>query len=84
MPEYGYPQKLTRLEEPTLFNLQVDPAERWNVAKDHPEKLKEITAYVEKHVNSFELPESELDKYPAFRKKNNNKNNDVSTCDNNQ
>ena len=76
MPEFGYPQKLTRLKEPTLFNLQVDPAERWNVAKDHPEKLKEITAYVEKHVNSFELPESELDKYPAFRKKNNNKNND--------
>lgn len=69
--EYGYPQKLTKLEEPTLFNLQVDPSERWNVAKKNPEKLAEIAEMVNRHVNSFELPESELDKYPAFRKRNN-------------
>lgn len=38
---------------PALYNLEEDPAESDNVAKDHPEIVKEITARVEKLVPGF-------------------------------
>jgi arylsulfatase A len=32
-----------------LFNLNIDPSERFDVAKDHPDILADIAREVEKH-----------------------------------
>lgn len=47
---YGYaPDSNTRqvLENPLLFNLELDPSERHNVAAEHPEIVKELRTAIE-------------------------------------
>jgi hypothetical protein len=36
-------------DPPLLFNLEQDPAEKINVAKDHPEIITEIQKVLEQH-----------------------------------
>lgn len=61
---YNYPegsnQKIV-LENPLLYNLSVDPSEKFNIAKKFPEKVKEIKKIAEDHLNSFEPPKSLLE-----------------------
>ena len=33
--------------EPQLYNLSIDPSEKNNVAKDHPDKVKTLSALLE-------------------------------------
>ncbi|GAA4421017.1 sulfatase [Nibrella viscosa] len=46
----GYPAKVEKLEKAQLFNLQHDPSEKYNVADQHPEVIREIEDMVKKHM----------------------------------
>ena len=50
--------------EPLLFNLDVDPSEKYNHAEDFPEIINDLNELVETHKESVEFVVSELDKYP--------------------
>ncbi len=61
---YNYPEgsnKKIILEDPLLYNLNVDPSEKFNIAKKFPEKVKEIKKIAEDHLKSFEPPKSLLE-----------------------
>jgi len=61
---YNYPigsNKKIVLDIPLLFNLDVDPSEKYNIAEKYPEKVKEIKKIAENHINSFDPPMSLLD-----------------------
>ena len=51
----------TEHDPPLLFNLNHDPSEQYDVAKDHPDVLTEITTVVEKHRAGLDAPPSQLD-----------------------
>jgi arylsulfatase A len=58
----GYGQPLAeRHDSPLLFNLEVDPSERFNVAAANPEVLREIDALVEKHRSGMQAAPSQLE-----------------------
>jgi arylsulfatase A len=44
--------KRTVYEQPLLFNLNVDPSEKYNIASEHPEIIAEIQKMVEDHKNN--------------------------------
>ena len=45
--------KPTVLETPLLYNVNVDPAERYNIAEQHPEVIDEIQKILEEHRNEL-------------------------------
>lgn len=45
---------------PLLYNLNVDPSEKYNIAAEHPEVLDAIMKLKEDHLNSFVPAESQL------------------------
>jgi arylsulfatase A-like enzyme len=45
----GAPMKFEPHDPPLLFNLEQDPGEKINIAKDHPEVLTEIQKVLEQH-----------------------------------
>ncbi len=61
---YALDSKRTELEEPILFNVNHDPSEKYDHAKDEPEKLAELVALADKYRNSVVAAECELNKYP--------------------
>jgi arylsulfatase A-like enzyme len=65
----GYPEKLEKLDSLTLFNLQHDPSEEYNIVSRHPEKVKEIEDMVKHHQLSVVAAETQLDKRVASSKK---------------
>ena len=61
---YNYPEGSNEkivLEDPLLYNLNVDPSEKFNIANKFPEKVKEIKKIAQDHLKSFEPPKSLLD-----------------------
>ena len=61
---YNYPEgsnKKIVLENPLLYNLSIDPSEKFNIAKKFPKKVKEIKKIAEDHLKSFEPPKSLLE-----------------------
>ena len=65
----GYPEKLEKLDSLTLFNLQHDPSEEYNIVSRHPDKVKEIEDMVKHHQLSVVVAETQLDKRVARSKK---------------
>ena len=62
---YDHPKgsnKKIVLDVPLLFNLDLDPSEKYNIAEKYPEKVKEIKKIAEDHINSFDPPKSLLEK----------------------
>jgi arylsulfatase A-like enzyme len=57
---YGQPQP-EQHDPPLLFNLDVDPSERFNVAEKHPQVLSEIQSLVEKHRGAIKPAASQVD-----------------------
>jgi hypothetical protein len=58
----GYGQPMAeRHDSPLLFNLEVDPSERFNVAAANPEVLQKIAALVEKHRSGMQVAASQLE-----------------------
>ena len=47
-------------EVPLLFNLSHDPSEKYNIAADHPEVIREIEAMVAAHRENLVIGEDQL------------------------
>ena len=61
-PAYGAgSNKRTEHDPPLLFDLDHDPSEKYDVAKDHPEVLAEVAALVKRHRENLEAPPSQLE-----------------------
>jgi arylsulfatase A-like enzyme len=62
--ENGYGSDLKRKEHdpPLLYNLDQDPSERFDIGKQHPEVLAEIQKIAEKHRQTIERVENQLEK----------------------
>ncbi len=62
MPSYGRDIQPERHDPPLLFQLMIDPSEKFDVAAEHPEILSEILAIAEAHRRSIEPVASQLEK----------------------
>ena len=63
MTQKGYGQREPEVHDPPLlFNLEVDPGEQWDVAKDHPEVVAGILKATEQHKANMKFAPSELEK----------------------
>lgn len=51
-PEIEITNKPTILDTPLLYNVNVDPSERFNIANQHPEVIAEIRKVLEEHQTS--------------------------------
>ena len=49
-------------DPPLLFNLNIDPSEKRNVATAHPAIIEELKVVADEHLASFDPPPSELEK----------------------
>lgn len=58
----GYPSEVEKLETYQLFNVQVDPSERFNIAEENPEILGDIKRMVEEHKATVEPVESHMER----------------------
>lgn len=58
----GYPGNVQKLEKPQLFDLLVDPGERFDLAEKYPDIVADITQMVEEHKTTIVPVESQLDK----------------------
>ena len=57
---YGQPEP-TNHDPPLLFNLEVDPSEKFDVAKDHPDVVEEIRRAASEHQAGVTAPPSQLE-----------------------
>jgi len=60
--EYG-PGGPETHEIPELYNLNVDPSEKYNVADQHPEVIAEIQQVLKEHLETVVPVENQLEKY---------------------
>lgn len=61
-PAYVSGEKTTRHENPLLFNLDVDPSEKYDIAGAHPEVVAEIAGIAEEHRKTVLPVESQLER----------------------
>ena len=61
-PSYVRGEKTTIHETPLLFDLNVDPSEKYNVAKEHPEVLEEIGKIADAHRKTVVEVECQLER----------------------
>jgi len=59
--EYGGEAAVTH-STPELYNLDIDPSEKWNIAAKHPEVIAEIRRLAEAHKQAIPPVENHLDK----------------------
>ena len=52
----------TVLEQPLLYNLSVDPGEKYNIAEEHPEVIQEIRSVLAEHLSTLVEVENQLEK----------------------
>jgi arylsulfatase A-like enzyme len=60
-PEYGSNLKAV-MDPPLLFNLNVDPSEKYDIAQDNPEILNQIKKILEQHLSTLVHVENQLEK----------------------
>ncbi|QGY44084.1 sulfatase-like hydrolase/transferase [Maribellus comscasis] len=60
-PEYGSNEKTVQ-DPPLLYNLNVDPSEKYNIAEKHPEVIKEIKQVLAEHLKTVVAVENQLEK----------------------
>ncbi|NJO91250.1 MAG: sulfatase [Chloroflexia bacterium] len=60
-PEYGNEPK-TLHNKPLLYNLNLDPAEKFNIADNHPQVIAEIKEILVKHQSTIVQVENQLEK----------------------
>lgn len=60
-PEYGSEIKTVQ-NPPLLFNLNVDPSEKYNIADKHPEVIVEIKKILQEHLSTLVPVENQLEK----------------------
>ncbi len=49
-------------ETPLLYNVNIDPSEKFNIAEEHPEVIAEIRKVLEEHLAGLEPVENQLEK----------------------
>lgn len=59
-PEFG--PNWTIYNPPLLYNLSVDPSEKYNIAKEHPAVIAEIKKILEEHLSTLVPVENQLEK----------------------
>jgi arylsulfatase A len=62
---YGPDRKRKEHKPPLLYNLDRDPSERFDIGKEHPDVLAEIQKIAEKHRQTIERVENQLEKRSA-------------------
>ena len=61
MTQDGYGQKeAVTHDPPLLFQVEQDPSERFDVAKEHPEIVADLVAEIERHKATVQPVESQL------------------------
>lgn len=60
-PAYGSDIK-TIQDPPLLYNLNVDPSEKYNIAEKHPEVIAEIKKILQEHLSTLVSVENQLEK----------------------
>ena len=58
----GYPEKMEKLDTVTLFNLQHDPAEKYNIASANQQIIEEIELMVQVHRATLEPVGTQMEK----------------------
>ena len=58
---YGQPDPVTH-ESPLLFNLHIDPSEKWDVSKENPEVIAQLQGIIKTHKKNAIPAESQLEK----------------------
>ncbi|MCF8324242.1 MAG: sulfatase [Leadbetterella sp.] len=58
----GYPEKIEILEKPQLFNLSMDPSERFEISEKHPEVIADINKLIEDHKSKMVFGPNNLEK----------------------
>ena len=58
---YGQPEPITH-ETPLLFNLHVDPSEKQDVSKEHPDVIEQLWKVIESHKKTAKHADSQLEK----------------------
>jgi arylsulfatase A-like enzyme len=61
-PSIELKNSATILDQPLLYNVNVDPGERFNIADDHPEVIAEIRKILEEHKAGVVPVENQLEK----------------------
>jgi arylsulfatase A-like enzyme len=61
-PMLEIPDSPTVLKEPLLYNVNVDPGERFNIAGEHPEVIAGIREVLKEHLAGVEPVENQLEK----------------------
>lgn len=59
--EYGDPTRTTH-DPPLLYNLDIDPSEKYDIAEDHPDIIAEITELLVEHLSTIVPVENQLEK----------------------
>ncbi|MBT6006460.1 MAG: arylsulfatase, partial [Prolixibacteraceae bacterium] len=59
--EYGGEEKKVQ-ETPLLYNLELDPSEKYNITEEHPEIIKEMKEVLEEHLSTLIPVENQLEK----------------------
>ena len=62
VPEIEIKNTPTVQDSPLLYNLSIDPSEKYNIANEHPEVIAEIRKIREEHLAGIEPVENQLDK----------------------
>lgn len=57
----GYPERLSELDEPMLYNLVKDPSERFDVSDKHPKVIQEIRDLIDQHNSEMEIKQPIFD-----------------------
>lgn len=61
-PEYSISNTKTIQDPPLLYNLNIDPSEKYNVAEEHPEVIAEIKKILDEHLSTLVPVENQLEK----------------------
>lgn len=62
VPEFEAENELTVLETPLLYNVNVDPSEKYDIAGQHPDIIEEIKKILEEHRATIKPVENQLEK----------------------
>jgi arylsulfatase A len=61
-PEFGATNAPAIQDPPLLYNVSIDPSEKYNVAGDHPEVIADIRKLLEEHLSGVVPVENQLEK----------------------
>ncbi len=57
----GYPERMKKLDTLQLFDLHHDPSEKYDIADEHPDEIREIQAMVQQHRLTLDSVSSQLE-----------------------